>query len=177
MKPSGKVILSTNKTGHIKIGFGEVGIFDQHRSRTIWQVTGTVEFKGKASIGHGSKISVSGILVVGCGFSMTAESSIVAQKEISFGDNVLVSWDSLIMDTDFHNIFDKNGIHINYPMPIFIGANVWIGCRTLILKGSQIADGVVVAAASTVTKSIKEKNTIIAGSPAFVVKENISWNP
>jgi hypothetical protein len=31
--------------------------------------------------------------------------------------------------------------------------------------------------ASTVTKWIKEKNTIIAGSPAFVVKENISWNP
>lgn len=177
MKTAGKVILPEYKTERIKIGFGEVGIFDKHRSRSIWQVSGTIEFKGKAKIGHGSKISVSGKLVIGNDFCITAESSIVAQKEISFGNNVLVSWDALIMDTDFHDIFDKGGRHLNAPMPINISDNVWIGCRTLILKGTHIADGVVVAAASTVTKSINESNAVIAGSPATVVKEKISWKP
>lgn len=177
MKTAGNIILPECKTERIKIGFGEVGIFDKHRSRSIWQVSGTVEFKGKAKIGHGSKISVSGKLIIGSGFCMTAESSIVAQKEISFGNNVLVSWDALIMDTDFHDIFDEKGQLLNAPMPIRIGDNVWIGCRTLILKGIHIADGVVVAAASTITKTIDESNAIIAGSPATVVKEKISWKP
>jgi acetyltransferase-like isoleucine patch superfamily enzyme len=172
---SGKVILSEYKTGLIEIGFGDVGIFDQQRSRTIWQVSGVVEFKGKAHIGHGSKISVSGKLTLGSDFYITAESSIVAQKEISIGENVLVSWDSLIMDTDFHKIFDSNGNQTNLPRPVTIGNNVWIGCRCLILKGVEIPGGVVVAAASTVIKSVKTQNSIVAGNPADIIRDNITW--
>lgn len=177
LKTEGKIILPKNISERIKIGFGEVGIFDRQKSRSIWQVSGIVEFKGNAKIGHGSKISVSGKLIIGNGFCITAESSIVAQKEISIGSNVLISWDSLIMDTDFHEIFDEGGRQLNAPMPINIGDNVWIGCRTLILKGVLISDGVIVAAASTVNKTIEQKNTVIAGSPANVVKENVSWKP
>lgn len=177
MELSGKVKISDIRTGAVRIGFGEVGIFDQHRSRTIWQVSGVVEFKGKANIGHGSKLSVSGNLTIGNGFSITAESSIVAQKCITIGDNVLVSWDSLIMDTDAHKIYDSNGNQTNLPMPVTIGNMVWVGCRSLILKGINIADGVVVAATSTVSKSIEIPNSIAGGSPARVVKENIRWKP
>ena len=68
----------------VKIGFGDVGHYDRKRSRSIWQVSGTVSFGGKASIGHGSKISVRGDLHLGDGFNMTAESTIVCAKEIRF---------------------------------------------------------------------------------------------
>jgi acetyltransferase-like isoleucine patch superfamily enzyme len=177
MDLSGKVKISDIQTGAVKIGFGNVGIFDQHRSRTIWQVSdsGVVEFKGKAKIGHGSKISVTGNLSVGKKFSITAESSIVAHKNISIGDDVLVSWDSLIMDTDFHKIYDSNGNQTNLPMPVTIGNMVWVGCRSLILKGVNIADGVVVAAASTVNKSIEIPYSMVGGNPAKVIKEDIRW--
>ena len=65
----------------ISIGYGEVGIFDMKRSRSIWQVYGEVVFKGKANIGHGSKISVdkNGTLELGNNFKTTAESAIVSQ--------------------------------------------------------------------------------------------------
>lgn len=174
---SGVVKINDLRTGAVKIGFGKVGIFDQHRSRTIWQVSGTVEFKGRAHIGHGSKISVSGALIIGDNFCISAESSIIAKSIISIGDDVLISWDSLIMDSDFHDIYDCSENRINPPMPIIIGNKVWIGCRTVILKGVTIADGVVVAATSTVTRPILSPNSIVGGNPARIIREKIKWKP
>lgn len=46
------------RTGMVRIGFGYVGIFDQSRSRSIWEVGGLVEFGDGVSLGHGTKISV-----------------------------------------------------------------------------------------------------------------------
>jgi serine acetyltransferase len=172
---SGTVSLHIVRTGAVKIGFGDVAIFDQHRSRTIWQVSGSVEFMGKASLGHGSKLSVSGSLILGHRFSISAESTLIATQKITIGDNVLVSWDALISDTDFHRIYDHEGQHINQTRPITIGNGVWIGCRTLILKGVDIADGVVLAASTTLTRSIDAQNSIVGGEPARVIKENIRW--
>ena len=163
------------RPGMIEIGFGEVGIFDQHRSRTIWQVSGTVEFKGDAHIGHGSKISVAGKLVLGRNFTITAESSIVAAKEVLIGDDVLLAWDVLLMDTDFHQILDSEGRRVNPDAPVVICDRVWIGCRSLVLKGVRVADGVVVAAGSVVSKSVTLENSVIGGSQISVLRENISW--
>jgi acetyltransferase-like isoleucine patch superfamily enzyme len=103
-------IKSEIKTAIIKIGFGDVGIFDKTRSKTILQINGELIFKGKASIGHGSKLSIgrNGILELGNNFAITAESEIISNKKISIGDDCLISWKVLIMDTDFHKIFDKN---------------------------------------------------------------------
>ncbi|MBL4775406.1 MAG: acyltransferase [Mariprofundus sp.] len=170
----GKIILPYAKTAMIKIGFGDIAIFDRKKSRTVWSVGGTVEFLGTASIGHGSKISVAGELIIGDGFRMSAESSIVAASKVVIGHGVLISWDVLIMDTDFHKVFEGER-QLNPNRTIHIGDKVWIGCRALILKGSHIPDGVVVAAATTVSRSIDECCSIVAGSPAKVIKSDITW--
>ncbi len=172
---SGRVSLADSRTGAVRIGFGDVGIFDPQRSRTIWQVSGRVAFMGTADIGHGSRISVTGELVLGRRLIIAAESAIVAQHDIHVGDDVLVSWDVLIIDTDAHRIYDAAGHHVNAPMPIRIGNSVWLGCRALVLKGVEIADGVVVAAASTVTRSVNTPNAVIGGNPARVLRENVRW--
>lgn len=176
MELGGKISLSQVRPGVVKIGFGEVGIFDQHRSRTIWQVSGAVEFKGTANIGHGSKLSVSGKLVLGDRFSISAESAIVASHSVTIGDNVMVSWDALIIDTDFHKLHDAGGNHLNPAAPVSIGNRVWVGCRCLILKGVDIPDGVVLAAATTVSKSVATPGAVVGRSPASVIRENITWS-
>ena len=105
----GKVELPDKvETAMVKIGFGDVGHYDRKRSRSIWQVSGTVSFGGKASIGHGSKLSVRGDLKLGAGFNMTAESTIVCAKDIRFGDDCLLSWDILVMDTDEHPLYNRH---------------------------------------------------------------------
>jgi acetyltransferase-like isoleucine patch superfamily enzyme len=172
---SGTVELHDCRTGAVRIGFGDVGIFDVQRSRTIWQVPGKVTFLGEADFGHGSRISVAGELTIGRRLIIAAESAIVAQDSIRIGDDVLISWDVLIIDTDAHRIYDAAGNHINGAMPIRIGNSVWLGCRSLVLKGVEIADGVVVAAASTVARSLATSNAIAGGNPARVVRENIRW--
>ena len=168
---------ATIKTGMIQIGYGEVGIFDMERSRSIWQVSGKVTFKGNANIGHGTKISVgeNAHLELGDKFTVTAESEIVAQKNIKFGDNVLISWDCLIMDTDFHKIYDRSGEVINSPEPIIIGQKVWIGCRNVILKGSKISEGSIIGANSFLSKDISSQSGIFAGNPIRFIKGNITW--
>ena len=159
----------------IQIGYGDVGIFDKKVSRSIWQVSGTVVFKGRANIGHGSKLSVGGTLVLGNGFTITAESSIVASNRIEFGENCLLSWDTLIMDTDFHNVRDKLGNILNPSNPIIIGNKVWIGCRCLILKGASIPDNSVIGANSFVGKRLEKENALYGGQPARLLKEEIIW--
>lgn len=164
----------------IRIGFGDVGIFDNVFSRTVIQLEGKIIFSGKTSIGHGSKISIgkNGVLETGKNFIITAETAIICHKKIKFGDNVLISWENLFMDTDLHKIksIETNSI-MNDSEEIFIGNNVWIGCRNLILKGSQISNNCVIGSNSLINKKFNRSNILIAGNPAKILKENIIWEP
>lgn len=177
-KTSGQLIIDCPiRTGLIQLGYGDIGIFDNKKSRSIWKVSGTVIFKGKCIIGHGSKISVgsSGKLIFGKNFAVAAETSIVAFSEIIFGNNCLLSWDILVMDTDFHKLKDESGNIINEPRPIVIGDHVWIGCRCLVLKGTIIPNNCVIGADSNVNKVLEKDNCLYIGNPCKMVKENISW--
>ncbi|MFN8356329.1 MAG: hypothetical protein U0Y10_17870 [Spirosomataceae bacterium] len=176
MNVGGKIIFDCPiKTGMVQIGYGEVGIFDRKVSRSIWKVSGSVIFKGKANIGHGSKLSVGGTLILGNNFTITAESSIVASNKVEFGENCLLSWDILIMDTDFHKVKDKAENILNPSTPIIVGNKVWIGCRCLILKGAIIPDNCVIGANSFVSKQLEKENAIYGGQPARLLKEEIVW--
>lgn len=163
--------------GMIQIGFGEVGIFDKNKEHSVWNVRGKIIFRGKCFLGTGIRLNIaeSGILTFGRNVNITAASAIDCQREIIFGDGCLVSWDNLFIDGDHHNIFDAEGKLTNSPRNILIGSHVWIGCRCLILKGANIAENCVVAAGSVVNGKFAISNAIIAGSPAKIVKENISW--
>lgn len=175
---SGSISIEKNiNFGMINIGRYAVGIFDEKKSRTIWQVSGKVIFKGNANIGHGSKISVQndGILEFGNNFTITAESSIICTKSIKFGDNNLLSWDIQIMDSDLHEILnDKNEI-INTPKAITIGNKVWICSRCLILKGSNIPNNSIIGGQSVVSKKLYNENSLYTGNPIICVKENVNW--
>ena len=159
----------------IKIGFGDVGHYDRKRSRGIWQVSGTVSFGGKASIGHGSKISVRGNLILGAGFNMTAESTIVCAKEIRFGDDCLLAWDILVMDTDEHPLYNMENERINPDKAILVGNHVWIGCKCVLLKGAEVPDNTVVAAGTLLTSAFNGENQVIGGNPPVVLKSDIYW--
>ena len=60
--------------------------------------------------------------------------------------------------------------------PIIIEDNVWIGENVTILKGVRIGKGSVIGAGSLVCKDIPD-GSLAVGSPAKVIKENITWQP
>jgi acetyltransferase-like isoleucine patch superfamily enzyme len=174
---SGKIeIIGDIYSGMIRIGFGEVGIFDKKHSRSILEFSGKIIFNGTANIGHGSKISVGqdGILNIGNKFVITAESSIICWKHIKFGEDCLISWDNLFIDTDFHKIINEEKV-INEPKEIIIGNHVWIGCRCSILKGANIKDGSIIGANTVVANKLKKENSIYVGNPIKCLRENILW--
>lgn len=174
----GKIVLQHTDFGSVRIGFHNVGIFDKRKSPSILDISGTWEVKGRCSIGHGSKVCVEegATLVTGERFQISAEAQIICNKRIVFGNDVLVSWDTLFMDTDYHSIFDSEGKKINPDEEIHIGDRVWFGCRSIVLKGAKVGNDTVIAANSCVTKDITEhENVIMGGSPMRVMRENISW--
>jgi acetyltransferase-like isoleucine patch superfamily enzyme len=164
-------------TGLIQIGYGEVGITDFKRSRAVWVVDGNVTFNGRAFIMPGCKINVmqNAQLIIGDDFNMSVECTIIAQKKIQIGKHSGISWQSLVMDTDFHHIYDENGIEFNQPKEIIIGDNVWVGCKCTLLKGAEIPSGCIIAANSMVTKKLVGEKSIFGGNPVQVLKSNITW--
>jgi acetyltransferase-like isoleucine patch superfamily enzyme len=165
------------RPGTIRLGFGEVGIFDRERRRSVWHVEGDVVFQGRACLGHGTSISVDsgGVLTFGDGLLITAESAIVCRKAITFGNDVLVSWDVQVMDTDWHSVTDLEGTVLNPDSEILVGNHVWIGSRVLLMKGVRISRDSIVAAGSVVTCGTYHANVILAGVPAREIRQGITW--
>lgn len=163
--------------GLVKIGFGDVGIFDKKSERNIIEVAGEIEVKGNVFLGHGSRISVGrcGKLNFGKNFINTARMTVICDNNISFGDCVLVSWDTMIVDTDFHSTIDvSTQVKSAISKPVIIGNNVWIGMRSVILKGCIIPNGAIIGAMSLVNKEFREPNCLIAGNPASIKKVGIT---
>lgn len=180
-KTKGQIVIDAPiETGMVRFGAYGLGTQDFLYSRTMWEVFGTLVIKGKTNIGRGSKISVEhgATLVLGRNFTITGNSEIICQKEITFGCDCLLSWDILIMDSDLHQITNESGEKINTPKPIAIGNHVWIGCRNTILKGVIVADNTIISANSTITRNITEPNCAIGGhgKSIEILKKGINWN-
>lgn len=75
-----------------------------------------------------------------------------------------------------HLIFDvKTGEYLDGDGRIEIGDKVWIGEGVFLSKRAVVNDECIVAARSVVTRSFIEKNCVIAGNPATIVKKGIQW--
>jgi len=110
------------------------------------------------------------ILQLGSGYVMD-NLKIQCLKNIKIGNDVAISRDVVIRDSDSHDILD--GKHIQ-TQSIEIGDHVWIGLNCIILKGVKIGSGSIVAAGTVVTKSFPP-NSLIGGIPAKILKSNVEW--
>ena len=131
-------------------------------------------FKGNARFGPGSRLLNNGKMIIGNNFTVTGASKIICSNGISFGNDVLISWDVLIMDKDYHKvIYDNHDSEVS--KGIIIGNHVWIGCKSNVLKGSVIGDNSVVASMTNVNSEFESDGCLLAGIPAKVVKDHINW--
>ena len=104
--------------------------------------------------------------------------------EITIGDNVLISMNCHIIDTNSHSLHSEDRLkdvvewqkglsHKDWTnvesAPVRIRERSWIGLRSIILKGVTVGEGGIVAAGSVVTKNV-EAYTIVGGNPAAFIK-------
>lgn len=86
---------------------------------------------------------------------------------IYIGDKVLIGPKATIISVN-HPLDPKNRRSVELK-PVHIANNVWIGANAIILPGVTIEENAVVAAGAVVTKDVA-KNTVVAGSPAKIIK-------
>ncbi len=121
-----------------------------------------------AKISIGNNVGISG-------------ATIYARKGITIGDNTCIGGNVKILDNDFHPIEweernrllqDEKGGDVTELIPakpISIGKNCFIGCNSIILKGTTLGDGCVVGAGAVVSGKFPD-NSIIVGNPGKVIK-------
>ena len=123
--------------------------------------------------GDNCKVEINNFTTIGSASLFCEESNTI----ISIGNDCMFSRDITIQTGDFHSIINNfTNKRINKSESIFIGNHVWIGNNATILKGSQISDNSIVGINALVNKKFIEKNSIIAGIPAKVLKNNINWD-
>jgi len=143
----------------------------------------------KIRIGSGSRIA--GMLVVEKDDSrltignntLVGHNTIVdCAREIEIGDDVLISYQCIISDSDNHSLDHerrkgdlerwRQGGHDWSDVacePIKIKSGAWIGARSIILKGVTIGEGAIVGMGSTVTKDVPPFS-VVAGNPARLIR-------
>ncbi len=105
------------------------------------------------------------------GGSINENVQITAADTVEIGKEATIGRDVVIRSYDGHTICQPG---YRKSAPIHIGKHVWIGQGATILKGVTIGDGAVVASGAIVTKDVPA-NSLVAGVPAKVIKEGISW--
>jgi acetyltransferase-like isoleucine patch superfamily enzyme len=113
-------------------------------------------------------------IVIGadCGLSGT---TICSTSRIGIGDRVLVGADVVITDTDFHAVDLVPRRYAPIPLgetrdAVVIEDDVFVGARSVILKGVRVGKGSVVGAGSIVTTDIPA-GVVAAGNPCRVIRK------
>lgn len=121
--------------------------------------TGINTYTTKAIVQVGDNCSLRGTVI-------HSRNKVVIGKNCLFGPGVL------IIDNNSHNIsvdpVNRRTKEIA-DSPVIIGDNVWIGSRSIILKGVHIGDNAVIAAGAVVTKDVPA-NQLYGGNPAKFIK-------
>lgn len=153
---SGKIIIDAPiSTGMIRLGVNLVPIYPNDG---IMIQCNTIVFQGTATIGNGSAISVGkcGTLKIGNNFSTTAALKLICFHKVNIGNNVLIGWNCMICDTDFHKLSYLGTSQSKYSGygPIFIGDNVWIANSCKLYKHTSVPPNNIVGADTVLNKLI-----------------------
>ena len=100
-------------------------------------------------------------------FSLSAKFDRTFPIGVHIGPQSYVAFDVRILTHDM-----TRGLYLHTR----IGANCFIGGRSLILPGVEIGDHCVVGAGAVVTKSVPPRS-LVAGNPARVLKSDIDVGP
>ena len=155
--------------------FGEWWISIGTRTLIAPEVTLSVGLPGEA-LDRGAPP----VLTIGDRCSIGRGTSIVARQRVDIGNDVTIAPNVYITDHN-HTYADVDvPIKDQYPThdPVRIGDGTWIAVGATVLPGADIGRHVTIAAGAVVRGRVDDF-TVVAGSPARVVRRHVDgeWDP
>jgi acetyltransferase-like isoleucine patch superfamily enzyme len=135
----------------------------------IVKIDGTVQLmRGSRVIVHDeATVTFGDRVIINDGAMLTSYCS------ISFGVESGLSWNASVLDSDLHP-FLIDGRWTTPNRPVVIEDHAIVGAHAVVLKGVTLGAGAVVAAGAVVTKDVPA-GAIVAGNPAKVIREDVTW--
>jgi acetyltransferase-like isoleucine patch superfamily enzyme len=161
----------------IDFGYFDGGVYDSSKDRCkIFMVNSTLEIHGNVSLYPGVLIyAINAKIIIRNNTKINGEVEIISLNKIDIGEGCLFAEGIIVRDNDGHKFGTGSNVSDELEtQEIKIGNHCWIGQRAMILKGVVLKDNVIVAAGAVVSKSVSA-NSVVAGIPAKVIKENVSW--
>lgn len=172
-------------TGIIKTSLLKIFHFKKFKGVQLAQISPLTEItldKGFLRIGKrfkmrdGSKIRVrkNAVCIIGKNVSLSSNNIIACHEKIVIGDGCEFAPNVQIYDHD-HDYLCEGGIHANLyrTSAVSIGNNVWIGTNTVVLRGANIGDNVVIGAGCVVKGDIPSNSTFVQKKENYI-KERTS---
>jgi acetyltransferase-like isoleucine patch superfamily enzyme len=155
-KLRGNPCIITNKG---KIELGNIVFLNSYPDGELFR-TGLMTWLTSSTIRIGDYCSLNGTVIH-------------SRNSVTIGDNCMFGPGVVILDNDSHNPSidpERRRKDKISDSPVTIGNNVWVGRRSIILKGVKIGDNSIIAAGSVVTKSVPS-NSMFGGNPATFIKK------
>jgi acetyltransferase-like isoleucine patch superfamily enzyme len=147
----------------IKVGgFGNTAVFDGDNT-----IGGSINFKdagGVLLVGHRSTANHMDVLLAG------------RDRMVTLGEDCMLATGITLRTSDSHSVIDLlEDRAINPVDDVQIEQHVWLGARVTVMKGVRIGRGSIVGGGSFVTRDVPPFSLAV-GTPARVVKQNVSWS-
>lgn len=119
-------------------------------------------------------LSSTSVIIIGENVGLNGTSIVSRSAKISIGKGSMLAPNVVIMDSPYHKSWPPqarggySGVELD--KDVTIGNDVWIGAGCLLLPGTDIGSGSVVAARSVVNKSFPD-SCLIAGIPARIIRK------
>lgn len=139
----------------------EAEVRDCLRQMTGNNIPDTVRVFTPLNISYGPGVSFGRDCFLNFGCTLLALGGITIEDDVFIGPHCVLA-------TEYHPE-DPATRHSLLTKPIVVKRNAWLGANVTVLAGVTIGENAIVAAGSVVTKDVPA-NTVVAGSPARVIR-------
>ena len=173
LQGNAKIILSGNKDLHIGINKLKGSKAETHvrlNDGAVWKCN------NGADLFYNTVVEVKQNAVFNTGyFSANGGSVIIAHKNISLGEDVMIGRNVIIYDSDFHTLYSKKGMACNPPQAVNIEEHVWLTSNVVVQKGVTIGRDSLITAYTTVNKNVPAHSIYGGESVGKVIKDQVAW--
>lgn len=127
--------------------------------------------------GQHVRLFAPGKIIIGDGCAFNGQSFLHMHESatIQLGRNCLIAGGVSFSSSHVHKILDKaTGKRLNPPGDVIVGDHVWVSADVTLWPGTNVGDDSVVGRNAYVAGAFPA-NCVIAGAPARVVREGITW--